>query len=312
MRVSEARDGFRRIQRLNERCLAILPPAEGTVIVMDPEDGKILALTNPDWALRMRFPPGSTFKLVTALAALREGKVDPSWTVDCPGYYICEGETLDCSHTHGEVNFTKGLAYSCNAYFYTLGRKVGWKGIADCARSCGLDAKTGINLPGEIAGEVPLALSDRQAVDFSIGEGGWIQVTPIGMVLLVSALANGGKRFVPQAVPDQESLLRFRPQPGDPLKLPPGFSLLREGMREAVEYGTCVEAKVPNVVVAGKTGTATAVLGGGTTHSWFLGFAPFDRPRYVVVVFNKRGLGQTTSAPLGGRILEACFETEQR
>jgi penicillin-binding protein 2 len=189
---------------------------------------------------------------------------------------------------------------------------VGWKPIADAARACGLGSKTGINLPGEISGEIPLALSGRQAVDFSIGEGGWIQVTPIGMAVFVSALAQGGKRFVPQAIPDQESLLRFRPHPAEPLKLPSGFSLIREGMREAVEHGTCVEAKLPRVVVAGKTGTATAVLGGGTTHSWFLGFAPFDRPRYAVVVFNKRGLGQVTSAPLGRRILEACFETEQR
>jgi len=303
---------FQRMRRLQERCLALLPPEEGTVVVMDPRDGRILALTNPDWAVGMRFPPGSTFKLVAALAALKEGKADPARTMTCPGYYLYGGETLNCSHVHGEVNMVKGLAFSCNTYFYALGQKVGWKAIADCARACGLSASTGINLPGEVAGEVPLVLSDRQAVDFSVGEGGWIQVTPIGMAVLISAIANGGKRFVPQEIPDQESLLHFRPHPADPLKLPPGFSLIREGMREAVEYGTCVEAKLPHAVVAGKTGTATAVLGGGATHSWFLGFAPFDHPRYVVVVFNKRGLGQTTSAPLGGQILRACFEEDQR
>jgi cell division protein FtsI/penicillin-binding protein 2 len=303
---------FQRMRRLQARCLALLPPEEGTVVVMDPRDGRILALTNPDWAVGMRFPPGSTFKLVAALAALKEQRIDPGWTISCPGYYVFQEETLDCGHVHGEVNFTKGLAFSCNTYFYALGQKVGWKAIADCARACGLSARTGINLPGEVAGEIPQTLSDRQAVDFSVGEGGWVQVTPIGMAVFISAIANGGKRFIPRVIPVQESLRHFRPHPADPLNLPAGFSLILEGMREAVEYGTCVEAKLPHAVAAGKTGTATAVLGGGVTHSWFLGFAPFDRPRYLVVVFNKRGLGQTTSAPLGGQILRACFEEEQR
>ena len=312
METKRVGERFQRMRRLQERCLALLPPEEGTVVVMDPRDGRILALTNPDWAVGMRFPPGSTFKLVAALAALKEQRIDPGWTISCPGYYVFQGETLDCGHVHGEVNMVKGLAFSCNTCFYSLGWKVGWRFIADCARACGLSARTGINLPGEVTGEVPLALSDRQAVDFSVGEGGWIQVTPIGMAVFISAISNGGKRFVPQGIPDQESLRHFRPHPADPLKLPPGFSLIREGMREAVEYGTCVEAKLPHAVAAGKTGTATAVLAGGATHSWFLGFAPFDHPRYVVVVFNKRGLGQTTSAPLGGRILRACFEEEQR
>jgi cell division protein FtsI/penicillin-binding protein 2 len=312
LKMYTARESFKRMRALQERCLAILPPEEGTVVVMDPRDGKVLALTNPDWAVRMRFPPGSTFKLVAGLAALSGGRLNPSQTVACPGYYVFQGETLDCSHVHGEVNFTKGLAYSCNTYFYTLGQNLGWKPIADWASSCGLDAKTGINLPGEIPGEVPQALSDREGVDFSIGEGGRVQVTPIGMAVLVSAIASYGKRFLPQVVPDQWSFMRFRPKPAPSLKLPRGFSLVREGMREAVAYGTCVEAKLPTVVVAGKTGTATAVQAGGATHSWFLGFAPFDHPRYAVVVFNKRGLGQTTSAPLGGKVLAACFETEGR
>jgi cell division protein FtsI/penicillin-binding protein 2 len=149
-------------------------------------------------------------------------------------------------------------------------------------------------------------------VDFAIGEGDRVQVTPIGMAVLVSAIANYGKRFHPQVVPDQWSFLRFRPRAAPPLKLPRGFFLIREGMREAVAYGTCKEAKLPYAVVAGKTGTATAVQAGGATHSWFLGFAPFDHPCFVVVVFNKRGLGQFTSAPLGGKVLAACFETEGR
>lgn len=312
LRANAAREGFKRMRTLQERCLALVPPEQGTVVVMDPRDGKVLALTNPDWAIRMRFPPGSTFKLVAALAALFQGQIDPSRTVACPGYYLFQGETLSCSHVHGDVNFTKGLAYSCNTYFYTLGRDLGWKPIADCASSCGLDELTGINLPGEVPGEIPKSLSDREAVDFSIGEGGRIQVTPIGMAVLVSAIANYGKRFRPQVILNQSSLLDFRPHPAPPLKLPQGFLLIREGMREAVAYGTCVEANLTYTAVAGKTGTATAVQGGGATHSWFLGFAPFDHPRFVVVVFNKRGLGQFTSAPLGGKVLAACFETEGR
>ncbi len=303
---------FQRMRSLQERCLALLPPEEGTIVVMDPRDGKVLALTNPDWAVGMRFPPGSTFKLVTALAALEEQRLDPGSTVHCPGFYVSQGETLDCAHVHGEVDLVKGLAFSCNTYFHSLGRRIGWRPIADHARACGLGSRSGINLPGEVAGEIPTALDDRQAADFSIGEGGWLQVTPIRLAVLVAGIANRGKMYVPQAVADREALSRYRARTAGTLAFPRALPLLREGMRQAVEYGTCVEAKLPYVVVAGKTGTATEIGGGGKTHSWFLGFAPFDQPRYAVVVFNKRGLGQTTSAPLGGQVLRACFEEEER
>lgn len=299
----EQREFLKKKDRIQQACLKLLPKDEGCIIVIEPKTGKVIALTNPDIGCRMDFPPGSTFKLVTSLAGLEEDIRERTLNlkVICKGFYIANNETLECSGVHGEVDLVKAIANSCNIFFFTLGEALGKKRVEITAKKIGFGERTGINIGDEKSGEILVKTNSQR---FYVGEEG-VSVTPIQMSIFVSAIANGGYFFRPQIIKDDMKTEKKINKKN--LFSSFGLSFIRRGMREAVIYGTCSDVSLAGIEIAGKTGTAEIKNGGGKTHSWFLGFAPFENPEYAVVVFNIYGTGKLTSVPIAKKVFEICF-----
>jgi len=288
-------------------CEAALGSREGTIIALDPRNGRITAMVNPALAMGESFPPGSIFKLVVTVAALDERLLSDDFTVNCPGYYEDRGHRYRCSlaRGHGRVNWEMALSLSCNTFYRTLGARVGSSRLIEYARRMGFHQPTGVNLPGEIPGTVPRVISPQRVPDFSIGDDEGLRVTPIAMASLVTALANGGKRRRPWYGSTH--------QPGAMLgEIGSARSVerVKRAMRDATLFGTGRAAQRDALDVAGKTGTATWV-GGFSTHAWFVGFAPAENPDIAVVVFLKRGQGRIDSAPLAGKIFRYHFSEKR-
>ena len=262
---------------------------EGTVVVMDPRTGRVYAVVNQEWALRRGWVPASTMKLVTGLAGVGEGLFDPAEKMRVQG----RGERLD---------LTGALALSDNAYFKSVNGRVGAGPILDYARRLGLGERTGINYEGEVAGSLPSAEEVASVVRLGVGEG--VEVTPIQLAVLVSALGNGGKLVVPR-VP--------RAPRGDTGEVapPPREVLIPEGVRNqiipgmiaAVERGTASGIGDPTLKVAGKTGTLAGREG---NIGLFASYAPADSPRLTVVVLTQGdGVKGATAAKIAGAIYKA-------
>jgi penicillin-binding protein 2 len=290
------------------------------------------------------YPPGSTFKQVTASGALQEGVANADTTITSYGSITVKNE-YDPNIVYvfkdwaalGTLNFYGGVAQSSDVYFYYLGggyyqdgvelfHGLGATKLAEYARRFGLGALTGIDLPGEAAGMIPDPQWKEQQTgepwtigdtyNFAIGQG-YVATTPLQMLLVTSAVANGGNVMVPRVVRDivdanGQVVVPFKPTVARQLGVSDAnLAILREGMRQAVVWGTVTNAAVAGVNVAGKTGTAEfgPDLGGGTyeTHAWFTGFAPVENPEVAVVVFLQQGNGAKNAAPVGGRILDYYF-----
>lgn len=240
----------------------------GTVIVMDPIDGRVDAIVNQEWALRRAVAPASTVKLVTALASLEGGAVTVSERVRLPA----TGERLD---------LTRAVALSKTEYFDVVGPRAGYERFLETARRLGLGEPTGVNLPGEAAGRLPDA-SEAEPGVFGIGSG--VEVTPMQLAALASALANGGRLLTPwlpsPAAPSAPTRVRR-----DLEELRPHIEQLAPGLSGAVRYGTASAAygrERPSLAYAGKTGTSRGDDGSGV--GIFLSYEISPRPRYAVVV----------------------------
>ncbi len=290
------------------------------------------------------YPPGSTFKQVTASGALQEGVANAGTTITSYGSISVKNE-YDPNIVYvfkdwsalGTLDFYGGVAMSSDVYFYYLGggyyqdgvelfRGLGATKLAEYARRFGLGALTGIDLPGEAAGVIPDPQWKEEELgepwtigdtyNFSIGQG-YVATTPLQMLLVTAAVANGGNVMVPRVVRDiidasGRVIAPFKPTVARQLGVSDGnLALLREGMRQAASWGTAKTAAVSGVSIGGKTGTAEfgPDLGGGTyeSHAWFTGFAPAENPEVAVVVFLQQGNGAKNAAPVGGRILDYYF-----
>ena len=295
-------------------------------------------------AISEMYPPGSIFKQVTGTAALQEGVATPSTTITSNGYITVPNQ-YDPSVRYvfrdwsalGTLDFYGGVAMSSDVYFYYLAggysengqevfRGLGVDRLARYARAFGLGSPTGIDLPGESPGLVPDPAWKEKTVHepwvtgdtYHMGIGqGYVATTPLQMALVTAAIANGGDVLVPRVVKDvvdaegnvvvpYKRTVR-RQLPIDPSNL----SVFREGMRQAVSWGTAKNASVSGVQVAGKTGTAEfgepLADGQYETHAWFSGFAPFQDPQVAVVVFLEKGNGAINAAPTAARILDYYF-----
>jgi penicillin-binding protein 2 len=278
------------------------------------------------------YPPGSTFKLVTAIAALSEGKTTPQEEVFDPGYHP-NVPSLVCHRRwgHGSVNLVEAIRDSCNVYFYEMGRRLGMDTYAKYARELGLGAKTGIDLYGENYGTVPDSAWKAKA--YSEGRvyepevlysehmmGAMGQVfhldTPIQMASLTQAIANDGVRMKPFLVKeiltqDGEVERSFSPEVAGVLEAEQWiFDEVKKGMAmvtgdpQGTAYWTFHDLPIK---VAGKTGTAENPL--GENHAWFVGFGPFDNPEIALaVVIDQGGSGSEVAAPVGRAIFDAYFE----
>jgi len=288
-------------------------------------------------ALKGQYPPGSTFKIITALAALEEGIVDPNTTVTCKGSYTIGETTFKCwqKHGHGVVNLKQALKESCDVYFYQLGEKLGVDRIARYAREYGLGSPLGIGLDNEKAGLVPTAEWKEkkykkkwyrgETLPVSIGQG-YVLATPIQLASMVAAVANEGTLYRPHLVkkvvdPDGKVLKEFSPQVIRKISnKPENFRAVKEGLLAVVNEpgGTGGASRLYEVKVAGKTGTSQVVKlrdsKGGTPyefrdHALFVAFAPFDKPEVAVAVVIEHGEhGGAAAAPIAGRIMRTYFE----
>lgn len=346
---------------------AQLDGVTGAGVVLDPRDGAVIALASAptfdpndcvprltqevyanltnapakrlqNRAISESYAPGSTFKPVTALAALANGWL-PDDEYSCQGVYKLGKLNLHCWDRwgHGPMTVRTALERSCNTFFCNLGTAVGSNAVIQAARAFGLGSATGIDLGGETPGVVPDNEWKKATFNepwypgdtcqMSIGQG-MLLVTPLQMAVVAAALANGGKIFTPYLFARGED----EPPPKPVKKLPYNreyIELVRDGMRDVVESGTgrriltrwedVADGALKkrrfnlNVTCAGKTGTAE--IGRGDTkrkNTWIIAFAPFEKPTAAIAMIVERGeSGGSTVAPRVHAVLAHMFgETE--
>lgn len=336
---------------------SLMKGSKGAVVALDPENGGVLAMaSSPDYdpsifsgvtppdewnklnndpskplfnrATMTLYPPGSTFKMVLAAAALQDGIIDKNWRITCPGGFRFGNRFYKCTHVHGSVNIVEAIEKSCNTFFYQLILKVGLDRWNEYARKFGFGKKTSIDIDEEVAGLVPsTAYYDREygknrwtqgfVVNLAIGQGE-IGVSPLQMAQYAAALANGGTIYQPRIVHYVRNKATHRIEEvahsSTNLDLSPKvMALIREGMRRCVESpaGTGSLARIPGIVVGGKTGTAENPH--GEDHAWFVGFAPFDHPKIAVAcIVENAGYGGTKAAPICGAVMERYLLGERQ
>lgn len=290
-------------------------------------------------AIQGAFPPGSTFKLITAVAGLEEGIIDENTTFYCNGKKRIGNRDFRCWREggHGRVNIHKALVESCDVFFYELSLKLGPDKIAEYARKFGFGEKTGIGLPGELSGNVPdskwkkikykQSWYDGDTLPFGIGQG-YLTVTPLQLALAYTAFANGGTLFKPVIVKEIETndgkiIQEQIPSVKGQINLSPKtLEIVRKALIGVVNEsgGTGYASRLNNVIVAGKTGTAQVKsfkerkkLGGFLNdHAWFVGFAPAYDPEIVVCAFVMHGgHGGGVAAPIVKDVIEKFYTKEQ-
>jgi cell division protein FtsI/penicillin-binding protein 2 len=281
-------DASERDLAVGEACRKGLGWTQGSVVAMDPRNGRILALINPNHGLLNAYQPCSVFKIVTAIAGLSEGVVAPETSLQCTkGCWTWPG--------HGAINLRRALAVSCNPYFQQVGERLGFDKMQQHAQLLGLGSLSGINLTGETAGVFPgFVRPEGMALLSSHAEG--IKTSAVQIAVLLSATLNGGIVYQPQVA----SPTGFTPF--ERWRLPEGTHLdeLADGFMAAVNEGTASPAFDPDVVVAGKTGSCSRV-------GWFASYAPADKPEIVIVVFMRYGNGHGASA-IAGRIYQELYK----
>lgn len=292
--------------------------------------------TNPlfDRAIAGAFPCGSTFKLITGTAALQEKIANRYSVFYCPGVFYLGSFPFYCfvRGGHGSIGFVEAISLSCDVTFYTLGYRLGIKRLRKYAVQYGLGKKTGIDLPGESEGLFPTEewkmktykekWYDGDTVNLSIGQG-YLGVTPLQLAVVTSAVANGGYVVRPHLIkkitlPGGQVLKDIKMKPVRRINISPeNLAVMREGMRGAVTHGTGVAANIPNIEVAGKTGTAENVPTSdnprGRNHAWFTCFAPYRHPKIVVTVLLEQsgGFGGQWAAPVARKVIEAYFKKQK-
>ncbi|MFH1681125.1 MAG: penicillin-binding protein 2 [Candidatus Eisenbacteria bacterium] len=330
----------------------------GTVVALDPENGEVLVLASHpsfdpnlfsvsvsaavwdslsgdslhpllDRAIQATFPPGSTYKPITAIEGLEQRVVGPETRLlPCFGSWQFGRRAFRCwrPEGHGSLALPGAIEQSCDVYFYQVGARLDLDRFAEAARALGLGERTGIELPGERSGLVP----DTRYMNERYGKSGWgggallnhsigqgeILVTPMQIARLYAALGSG--RIVqPHLVlrttgPDGRTTRRAIPSPRPVPLSEEVLRPVREGLVLAVEgdRATGRAARVPGVPVAGKTGTAQNPH--GEDHAWFAAWAPASDPRIVVaVIIENAGHGGEVAAPLAGNLLRYFFGREK-
>jgi cell division protein FtsI/penicillin-binding protein 2 len=248
----------------------------GTVVAIEPTSGRVLAMVNQKLALSSGAQPCSTIKLSVALAALNEGLVSR--------------ETEVALGRRSRMNLTEALAHSNNAYFESLGRKLGFEKVAYYAHQYGLGELAGYDIPGEQLGIYPDEVIPQKLGGVgkmcSFGEG--ISMTPFQLGAMVSAIANGGTLYYLQHPASPEEIMNFQPHIKRQLNIAPLIPEISVGMAGAVQYGTArrLGLNFNEEEILGKTGTCSHA---GTRFGWFASYANTSRGRIVVVVFLQGG-----------------------
>jgi cell division protein FtsI/penicillin-binding protein 2 len=237
----------------------------GSVVVVDPETGRVLTMVNQRVALSSGFQPCSTIKVSVALAGLSEKVIQPETKLRLGGM---------------RMDLTYALAHSNNYYFATLGQKIGFEKVSYYARLFGYGERAGLNIPGEQAGHYPTAPPKNGGVGMLTSFGEEISQTPLQLAALMSAIANGGTLYYLQYPRNQAEIQSFTPRIKRKLEINHLIPLVKPGMRGAVEFGTAHRAREDGPI-AGKTGTCSE----NHTHlGWFGSFNDEGNRKLVVVV----------------------------
>ncbi|NVM20753.1 MAG: penicillin-binding protein 2 [Desulfobacterales bacterium] len=356
------------LQRKTEEMLA---GKVGSAVAMDPSNGHILALvsspafdpnafvggmTYQAWnklasnafrpmenkAIQGQYPPGSTYKIITTIAGLEEGLFTEKTRYYCAGSYRYGNRTYRCWKRlgHGFVNPIDALVQSCDSFFFQVGEKLGVDRLARYAEASGLGEPTGIRLDNEAGGLVPSTQWKLKRVgrpwlggdtlSVAIGQG-YNLVTPIQMLSLVAAVANGGTRYKPLVVERIEVVDGSEVKIGEPIplgRLPASdktLHIVKKALVRAINNraGTGWIARIPGMSVAGKTGTAQVVRMNHDKeqkpieaipyrfrdHAWFIAFAPAERPKIAVAVLIEHGgHGASTAGPIAREMIRTYMK----
>ncbi len=341
----------------------------GAAVVMDIHTGDVLAmastpsydpnafnrgLSSKEWkalignnrkplnnkAISGQYAPGSTFKIIVALAALEKGVIGADQKIFCPGYMELGTAKFHCwkKHGHGPVNMVEAIQWSCDVYFYEIARRTGIERIASMARRFGYGSQLGLDISGERSGLIP----DKDWKKAEIGEGwhqgetllagigqGYVLTTPLQLAVMTARLANGGFAVKPRLTSsiqdDGTKVINDAKEIKNMGISPAHMELVRQGMNAVTNIpgGTAFRSRIPDkrYAMAGKTGTAQVrritkvereqgVLKNNELpweqrdHASFVGFAPVDAPRYAVaVVVEHGGSGSKAAAPVARDIL---------
>ena len=343
----------------------------GSVVVMKVQTGEIIAITSKpsfdpnkfaagispknwrdlvtdEWhplqnrSIHGQYPPGSTYKIVTAIAGLGEGVIKPDTSIFCPGHFKLGRGRYRCwkKSGHGFMNLHDALVQSCDVYFYTIGHRLGIDTIAKYAKRFGLGRSTRLGLSREKKGLVPTTqwklLNKKEpwqlgeTISASIGQG-FNLVTPIQQVIMMAAVANRGillKPYLVKRIEGPEGQLRqeFFPEIIGQIGVDPDhLEQVRMALRDVVNgaRGTGKKSRLKNIIVSGKTGTAQVVrmksneeLEKGEAipvkyrdHAWFVAFAPYEKPVLAVaIIVEHGGHGGATAGPIAGKIFKKYFK----
>jgi penicillin-binding protein 2 len=327
----------------------------GAVVVLDPWTGGVLAMASypefdpndfaaDNWkrvsqylldptdplfnnAIGAATPTGSTFKMVTGSGVLTEGLVKPKEVVYDSGQWNCGGYIARdiAAGGLGNTTFVPALAASSDGFFYQMAWRLGYTRLTKWAHLYGVGSKTGIDLPGENAGNWPtnawemkvygVPMEPSEVCMLGIGQGA-MQATPLQMADIASAVINGGTLYRPQVVreirtPQGQVIKTFAPEAIRQIPATQeALALVREGMGKVTDPGgTAYGLKIAALPFSGKTGTAETGNGAGANTTWFIAWAPSDHPKLAMAVFVDRsgGYGATVAAPIAREILVKYF-----
>jgi penicillin-binding protein 2 len=358
-------------RQLQQTAFEAMQGKEATVVALDVHSGAVLAMVSTpaydpnvfarginaeEWralikdplrplsnrATQGQFPPGSTFKIVMAIAALEEGVIEPETRISDPGFYYFGNRAFRDwkKQGHGSVDLHKAIVESCDVYFYQLGPRLGIDRIAKWARALGLGEKSGVALDDERSGTIPDTEWKRkrfrqpwypgETVSVAIGQG-YVTTTPLQMAVMMATVANGGTVYRPRIVSKVESFDRalvreYGPEIIRTVPMKPStIARVRNALADAVKSpsGTGGAARTPIVEIAGKTGTAQVIEMKGAylkseqisymnrDHAWFVSYAPAQNPQIAVVVLVEHGgHGGSAAAPIAKKVIEKYMELQ--
>jgi penicillin-binding protein 2 len=355
---------------LQKAAEAAFQDKNGALVAMDPKTGRILAMVskpafdpslfagnilpeawkalqeNPFHPLQNKcvqglYPPGSVFKIITAIAGLESGLLTPETRFPCTGSFHYGNRDFRCwkEGGHGTLDLRRAIVTSCDVYFYQAALKVGVDRIAKYARAFGLGEKTGIPFPHEKAGIVPstswkmrnygIPWYSGETLSLGVGQG-YIGVTPLQLARMISAIANGGTFFLPQVVERVEDiygnvLRQYPPVETDTVQISAAtLDFIRDALRGVVNEpgGTASGSALKEVEMAGKTGTAQVIQLAQNfkrgdmdrmplkfrDHAWFVAFAPYADPQIALAVLVEHGgFGASAAAPIAKKVMQCYF-----
>lgn len=282
------------------------------------------------------YAPGSTFKLLIALAAMEKGILKPETVFHCAGSKAFYNHVHRCDGVHGTVNLVQAIAHSCDVYFYELGMRLDVDDINAAAEKYGILEKTGVDLPHEVVSRVPSRAWAKQyrpkepkwyageTISVAIGQG-QNALTPLALARFYGMLATRGKLITPHLLygfrneqSGQMDLFKS-PEPRDTGLDPKIWSVLDEGLAQVVEAGTAKASKIPGLTMVGKTGTSQVTTFVDKAHyaklakhlkdnALFAGYAPRENPQIAfAVVAENAGFGASSAAPIAKKLCEYWF-----